>query len=56
MMITHRLSNLSTCDQIYVMKQGTIIEQGTQKELMKKEGYYAQLYKEQEALTEGEWS
>lgn len=53
-MITHRLSNLAACDNIYVMKHGTIMEQGTQSTLIKENGYYAQLYREQEALTGGD--
>lgn len=52
-MITHRLSNLLNSDQIYVMKQGTIFEKGTHSELMKQEGYYANLFKQQEALIGG---
>lgn len=52
-MITHRLSNLINSDQIYVMKQGTIFEKGTHSELMNQEGYYANLFKQQEALIGG---
>lgn len=52
-MITHRLSNLITSDLIYVMKQGMVFEKGTHLELMKQEGYYANLFQQQEALIGG---
>lgn len=52
-MITHRLSNLVNCDDIYVMKDGEIKERGTHAGLMKEDGYYASLYQQQEALMKG---
>lgn len=54
LMITHRLSNLEHCDVIYVVKDGAMIERGTQASLIKQQGYYATLYQEQEAITRGE--
>lgn len=42
--ISHRLSSCQLCDAIVVFKQGAIIEYGTHKELMLKEGTYAELY------------
>ncbi|WP_096200446.1 thiol reductant ABC exporter subunit CydC [Bacillus sp. FJAT-45350] len=41
--ISHRLSGLEKMDQIIVMDQGSIIEQGTFSELMEKNGYFYQL-------------
>lgn len=45
--IAHRLSTIKNSDQILVMEQGNIIEQGTHKELLLKQGAYASLYQSQ---------
>ncbi len=45
--IAHRLSTIKSSDVILVMKQGNIIEQGSHGELMKKGGFYAELYNSQ---------
>ena len=45
--IAHRLSTIKNADLILVMKDGNIIEQGNHKELIKKEGFYADLYNSQ---------
>lgn len=45
--IAHRLSTIINSDQILVMEQGNIIEQGTHKELLAKHGAYASLYQSQ---------
>ncbi|NMF34591.1 ABC transporter ATP-binding protein [Flammeovirga yaeyamensis] len=45
--IAHRLSTIQKADQILVLHQGNIIEQGTHDELIEKEGRYHQLYKYQ---------
>jgi len=45
--IAHRLSTIKDADLILVMKDGDIIEQGTHKELLKKNGFYAELYNSQ---------
>ena len=45
--IAHRLSTIKNADLILVMKDGNIIEQGTHDELMKKNGFYADLYNSQ---------
>ena len=42
--IAHRLSTIKDADLILVMKDGDIIEQGTHKELLKKNGFYAKLF------------
>ena len=45
--IAHRLSTIKNADLILVMKDGNIIEQGNHKQLMKKNGFYAELYNSQ---------
>lgn len=45
--IAHRLSTIKNADKILVMKEGNVIEQGTHKELMKQNGFYAELYNSQ---------
>ena len=45
--IAHRLSTIRDADLILVMKDGDIIEQGSHEELMKKGGFYADLYNSQ---------
>ena len=45
--IAHRLSTIKNADLILVMKDGNIIEQGNHNILMKKNGFYANLYNSQ---------
>ena len=45
--IAHRLSTIKDADVILVMKDGDIIEQGNHEELLKKGGFYADLYNSQ---------
>ena len=46
--IAHRLATIRKADKIIVMDAGEIVEQGTHKELLKKEnGYYKNLYEVQ---------
>ncbi|TJX68109.1 ABC transporter ATP-binding protein [Soehngenia saccharolytica] len=45
--IAHRLSTIRNADIILVMNNGQIIEQGTHEELMKLNGFYADLYNSQ---------
>ena len=50
--IAHRLSTIKNADLILVMKEGNIIEQGNHKSLLKKNGFYADLYNSQFQKTE----
>lgn len=45
--VAHRLSTIREADQILVMFEGRIIEQGTHEELLAKESFYRQLYNAQ---------
>ena len=45
--VAHRLSTIRSADVILVMKDGTVIEQGNHRELMKQGGFYANLYNRQ---------
>jgi len=42
--IAHRLETIKKANQIIVMEDGKIVEQGTHKELLDKKGYYSTLY------------
>lgn len=48
--IAHRLSTILDADCILVMREGTIVEQGSHNELMQKRGFYADLYNSQFAV------
>lgn len=45
--IAHRLSTIINADLILVMKDGSIIEQGTHDELLKENGFYSEIYNSQ---------
>lgn len=43
-LIAHRLSTVKSADRIVVLQEGRIIEEGTHQTLLKKSGYYSELY------------
>ena len=45
--VAHRLSTVKEADIILVMRDGNIVEQGSHKELLKKGGFYSELYNSQ---------
>ncbi len=45
--VAHRLSTIKECDQILVMNDGAIVEQGTHEELLAMNGFYKELYMSQ---------
>jgi len=47
MIISHRVSSVKHCDQIIVLDEGKIIEQGTHQSLLQEEGVYAELFQQQ---------
>jgi ATP-binding cassette subfamily B protein len=47
LVIAHRLSTILDCDKIYVIDEGTIVEQGTHRDLIAKKGEYAKLWEHQ---------
>lgn len=49
--VAHRLSTIREADVILVMRDGSIIEQGDHEELLRKGGFYAELYNSQFAAS-----
>lgn len=49
-LISHRLANVVQAENIYVLDQGCIAEQGTHKELLEKHGCYERLWEVQQSL------
>jgi ATP-binding cassette subfamily B protein len=45
--IAHRLKTIENADQILVLKDGQIIEEGNHRELLEKQGFYHKLYTQQ---------
>lgn len=48
LIIAHRLATVKNCDEIIVMNQGEIVEQGSHEELLKKKGEYYRLWEMQQ--------
>lgn len=53
LVISHRLQNVVKAQNIYCMRDGEIVEQGTHESLMKDNGVYADMYNKQKSLEEG---
>lgn len=49
--VAHRLSTIREADNILVMKNGSVIEQGSHDELLRRKGFYYELYSSQYAET-----
>ncbi len=49
--VTHRLSSANEADCIFLLKDGSIIEQGKHDELLEKEGLYAELWQKQSGFS-----
>ena len=47
LIVSHRISSAKNADKIIILDEGKIAQQGTHNELIAKEGYYQELYKEQ---------
>ncbi len=47
LIVSHRISSAKNADKIIVLDNGEILEQGTHKELISSNGYYAELYQKQ---------
>ena len=41
--VAHRLSTIKNCDKIFVLKEGQLVESGNHKELLEKNGVYAEM-------------
>lgn len=53
-LITHRIFTVLNFDQVVIVEDGHIIEQGTHQQLMQLDGYYAELYRLQSEMPEAE--
>jgi len=45
--ISHRLSSAVSADKIYMLENGEVVESGSHKELMEKNGKYADMFRKQ---------
>ena len=54
--IAHRLTTIQAMDRIFVFREGSLVEQGSHEELLRRKGYYFHLYRAQftELLTREE--
>ncbi|HTW93968.1 MAG TPA: ABC transporter ATP-binding protein [Tepidisphaeraceae bacterium] len=52
LVVSHRLSTVADCDQIFVMDEGRIVEQGTHAQLLEKRGLYYSMARHQLRLDE----
>ena len=54
--VAHRLSTIKAADRIFVMSLGSIVEQGTHVDLLKKRGFYWQMCQAQSLSYDAEWT
>lgn len=54
LIIAHRLSTVTHADNIIVLEQGVIAEQGSHQQLLEKDGLYARLWRKQATQNQGE--
>lgn len=60
--ISHRLSSVQNADYVFLLEKGKVLEEGTHKALMKKNGAYADMYNKQaenylaDSAKEGIWA
>ena len=45
-LIAHRLTTVTGCDRIFVMKDGNIIEKGSHQQLLEQKGFYSEMWNE----------
>jgi ATP-binding cassette subfamily C protein CydC len=50
LLVTHRLVGLNQADWILVLDQGQIVEQGTEADLLSQDGYYRQMWSQQNRI------
>jgi subfamily B ATP-binding cassette protein MsbA len=43
-LVTHRLESVTACDQVFVMEVGRIVERGTHRELLNRDGHFARMW------------